>query len=141
MKKQQTGMTLIEILIVVAILGIISAIAIPSYQNYLQRAKRADAIDALMRAANRQEKWFLQNNSYSDDADPFNGDDGIDSAEELYIISASTTNGGMGYTLTAAINGGGGQAGDSCDDFTLTHAGQRGINGGTDPDEIAACWK
>lgn len=143
MKKQNAGVTLIELMIVLVILSIIAAIAIPSYQNYLQRAKRSEAIDALMRTANVQEKYFLLHSAYTSDANPFGSTPSatFDTTGNMYTISAATTNGGMGYKLTATIITSGGQAGDSCNNFTLTHTGQRGVNGGTVDSEIARCWK
>jgi type IV pilus assembly protein PilE len=62
--KSSKGMTLIELMIVVAIVGILSAIAYPSYTEYVLRGRRAEARTALMDLMQQQERYFTQNNTY-----------------------------------------------------------------------------
>jgi type IV pilus assembly protein PilE len=59
------GFTLIELMIVVAIIGILAAIAYPSYQEYIRRAARADAQGAVTSLASVMERWFSDNNTYA----------------------------------------------------------------------------
>ncbi|MDC9523698.1 prepilin-type N-terminal cleavage/methylation domain-containing protein, partial [Pseudoalteromonas sp. Angola-31] len=59
MNKTQQGFTLIELMITVAIVGIIAAIAVPNYSEYIKRASRAEAASALLDAANKQEQYFV----------------------------------------------------------------------------------
>ncbi|WP_310936226.1 type IV pilin protein [Variovorax sp. UMC13] len=66
-RSQIRGFTLIEMMIVVSVIGILSVIAIPSYRNYIQKARRVDAKNALLDMAARQERYFSINNSYSGD--------------------------------------------------------------------------
>ncbi|MEZ5491491.1 MAG: type IV pilin protein [Gammaproteobacteria bacterium] len=66
-KAVQRGYTLIEILIVVAILGILAAVAIPSYQNSVLASNRSVAQAALLDVANRQEQFYLDNRTYTTD--------------------------------------------------------------------------
>lgn len=61
----QSGMTLIELIIVVVIVGILAAIAMPSYRQYVIRSQRADATTALLRLSTAQEKFYLDNNAYA----------------------------------------------------------------------------
>src|ERR1044071_8966117 len=67
-RVRQTGVTLLELMTVVMIIGVLSAIAIPSYRGYLLRAQRSDATAALLRVAQAQEKFYLQNNRYASTA-------------------------------------------------------------------------
>jgi type IV pilus assembly protein PilE len=62
------GFTLIELMITVAIVAILAAVALPSYQSYVMRSKRADAKNALLDLASRQERYFSINNAYTNDA-------------------------------------------------------------------------
>ena len=62
------GFTLIELMITVAIVAILAAVALPSYQSYVMRSKRADAKNALLDLASRQERYFSINNAYTGDA-------------------------------------------------------------------------
>ena len=65
MKSQTRGFTLIELMIAVAILGIIAAIAYPSYLDQVRKSKRSDAQSALLQAANRQERFLNESRTSS----------------------------------------------------------------------------
>ncbi|WP_411728108.1 type IV pilin protein [Methyloglobulus sp.] len=67
--KTQKAFTLIEIMIVVAIVGILAAIAVPSYQESVRKSRRSDAQGALMGFANGMERHYTEFNSYCDAAD------------------------------------------------------------------------
>ncbi len=69
MRKNITGVTMLELMIVVAIIGLLSAIAVPSYRQYSVRAHRVDAQMQLIKIAAAQEKFYLANNTYCPDAD------------------------------------------------------------------------
>jgi type IV pilus assembly protein PilE len=133
-KRARTkGFTLIELMIVIAILGILAAIAIPSYQDSVRKAKRADAQGALMGLANAMERYFTINNTFLGAASG-GGDTGaptifstqvpVDGGTAYYnlTISAATAS---SYTLTATAIGS--QAGDG--NLTLTNTGAKTWNG------------
>ena len=65
MHKFVRGVTLMELMIVVVVLGILTAIAYPNYRQYAARAKRTEARSALLQIATNQERFYLQNNTYT----------------------------------------------------------------------------
>ena len=62
------GFTLLELMIVVAIVGILAAIAVPSYQKYVMQSRRTDAKNAVLDLASREERFFSVNNTYTNSA-------------------------------------------------------------------------
>ncbi|MEM9404098.1 MAG: type IV pilin protein [Pseudomonadota bacterium] len=67
MDKRQRGLTLIELMIVIVVLGILVAIGYPGYQEFTARARRAEAISALLQVATNQERFYLNNQTYTTD--------------------------------------------------------------------------
>lgn len=67
MRKYVHGITLLELMIVVVIIGIMATIAYPNYRDYAARAKRNEARAALLQIATNQERHYLQNNTYTAD--------------------------------------------------------------------------
>lgn len=142
------GITLIELMIVVVIVGILASIAIPSYRNYVLRTNRADATAALLRVAAAQEKFYLQNNTYATNAQiataPPNGL-GINGTERgWYTLSISGAS-SAGYTVSATAPSSSSQFADShCRTFSLNETGARSAanGGGTTSTAITdECWR
>jgi type IV pilus assembly protein PilE len=137
MKRKQSGVTLIELMIVVAIIGIIAAIAIPSYRRYVMRANRADAKTALLQTAQLLERCYTNSAPYAYNSAtcvaavtlPYNTDAGT------YAIDGVA--GAQVYVLTATPLAG--QVGDTdCGTFRITQAGVQSVSG-TLP--ARDCWR
>jgi type IV pilus assembly protein PilE len=137
------GVTLIELMVVVAVIGTLAAIAVPSYRRYLLRSQRSEAKIALMALQTAEEKFYLQNNTYTNNvtAVPPTGL-GLQAVSETgkYDIAITTFPAdGQSYVATASPRAGGGQSDDTqCANFTITERGVRGVSG---PFGSQACWK
>lgn len=97
MRKLQTGFTMIEIMIVVAIVGILAAIALPSYTDYITRSRIAETTAALSDFRTRMEQYYQDNRTYVCGAAtaPLPGN------TTNWTYACAVTNGGQGYTLTS----------------------------------------
>lgn len=142
-RPRQTGFTLIELMIVVAIVGILAAIAYPSYQEHIHRANRADAQASLMELAQFMERNYTRLGRYTTDATgtaptlPFTTAP-KDGGRPVYDLSLSAVT-ATGYTLQATPRAGGSMAGDRCGNLTLDNAGLKGQSGtGV---TTADCWR
>ncbi|ASJ76555.1 type IV pilin protein [Granulosicoccus antarcticus] len=138
-QEPQTGFTLIEMLIVVAIVGILAAIAVPNYSSFMIDGRRTDAITFLSEAAGEQIRYFSDNNQYADDMEELGYGDAatFDTPEGYYRVGVTTPADMSTFVLTATPVAGGKQAGDAeCEAFTINDKGVRKNVGGTDTD----CW-
>lgn len=130
--RRQQGFNLIELLITVAIIGILASIGYSSYSGYMVDARRSEATSELLLLAQAQEKYYGRQGNYADNA----SDLGVTAttADGNYSLSFAYVAGNdQSYALSAAPVTGHGQAGDSaCALITLNSDGSRGP---TD------CWK
>ncbi len=136
--QRAAGFTLIEVMIVVAIIGILAAVAYPNYTEYVKRGARSDAMAILLDAANKQEQFFVDNRSYADDL----SDIGVPSASEngYFTISLQgvTTD---TFTIVATAASGPVRGDTECPALTIDELGIRGVNGVTDQARIDRCWE
>ena len=104
--KRNRGFTLVEIMVVVAIVGILFAIAYPSYQNYIVRSKRADAMGALLNAAQAMERYKVNNYDYdvgTTISTVYATQVPVEGGTAYYTLSITSTT--TTYTITATPTG------------------------------------
>jgi type IV pilus assembly protein PilE len=155
--RRSTGFTLIEVMIVVVVAAILAAIAIPSYQDYIVRSKRAAARQVLMEAAQYLERNFTAAGCYdfanttaclarsgSATVQPSTLLRAPSEGRQSYDVSWTYTNSGAAFMLTATPCGNASCPGGSdssftdatCGTLTLTQTGLRGASGA-----LATCWQ
>ena len=136
--NKQRGVTLLELMIVVVVIGILAAIAYPSYTMQVQKTRRAECQGGLMELQNAMERYFTASNTYTG---AVTGAGGVftnqcptDGGTAVYDLSVAVGLTGTTYTLTAAPTAGGPQVTDICGTMTVTNTGQKTPIGGQ-------CWK
>lgn len=150
--KHQQAFTLTELLVVVAIIGILASIAYPNYQDHVTRSRRSDAQGALMNFANAMERYFTENNGSYCDAGGTGGahtcgDSGTNDTGSPTIFATTNPASGTAYynltiqaatatTYTLRATPIGAQAGDGI--LELTNTGGRGWDGNGDNDTADA---
>ncbi len=134
MRKYMRRVTLLELLIVLVIISILAAIAYPNYREYITRTKRTEAKAALLQIATQQERFFLQNNSYTQDllVLGFATTPNFTTDSESYVINVGAAD-ANDFTATATFQLGGDEAG-KCLTFQIDGRGAKTSAPDTD------CW-
>ncbi len=144
--QRSRGITLLELMITLAIVGILAAVAYPSYREQIAKSHRAEAAAALWSSAQALERYFSTNGRYTTSATsktlptviqarvPENGG-------SYYTIAAAGEPGPNSYTLKATRAGV--MAGDACGDLTLDQAGAMGLvdKPAGSSKTLADCWR
>jgi type IV pilus assembly protein PilE len=143
---KQRGFSLIELMIALVVIAILAAVGFPSYQEYINRGKRAEGKSALLRAAQQIERFYSLNNCYPSGTancgnaatsaaalaaagiSAFSGDSAAASA---YDLSVTTT--AQDFTLTATPK----FSDAKCGNLTLTNTGAKGKTG---TESVQNCW-
>lgn len=146
-RNQQRGFTLVELLITMVIVGILTAIAVPSYGSYVLRTARADARATMLQVNQYMERFYALNSAYDQKLDgtvvvlpdgltkvPANANN---PRYNISIVPASLT--ANSYSIQAIP--GNGSVTDICGTLTLSSVGARGATGKPSQDGIAECWR
>ena len=131
------GFTLIELLIAVAVLGLISAVAYPSYLQQVAKGRRTDAKQALMELSQRMERFYTERGTYVGATLGSTGVYAAASAGGFYdlTITAQTLD-----TFSVKATPKGSQAGDACASFTYNQLGEQGVSNDATL-SAAKCWQ
>lgn len=145
-RSKHSGFTLMEMMIVVAIIAIISAVAYPSFRDSGRRGHRSDARSALLENAQYMERFFTENSAYNLTAG------GASPTLPRTVSPANATGGNINYNISLSavtatsftlqavpVNG---MAADVCPTLTLNNLGQKSVSGTLSGGMTAdSCWE
>lgn len=145
--RKVSGFTLVELMIVVAIVGVLVGIAYPAYMGSIQKSRRADAMTELSDLATRLQRCYTTNTTFNSvegiciTKDSVTATDGIKSSEKFYVIKGSSFS-KTAYKLTATPIAGTSQASDKqCQTFTLTQSGEKAAFDADNNNSTESCWR
>ena len=138
---RQNGFSLIELMIAVAIIGILAAIAYPNYLNHITKTRRTDGQTALFDLASRLERFYSENHTYA--GATVAGLMGRNQSQENWYTLSITVQTASGFTLQARPNNAQGRDDTRCQTLTLNNLGVKGIVAGPAGNPTANvddCW-
>ena len=144
MKQRHAGFTLVEVMVALAIVGVLVAIMYPNFEEYLAKTRRADAQGALVQLSNAMERFYSANNTYAGAtlgnavADIFPAQAPVDRNQKYYNLSIQAADGDS-YTLRASPIDPGPQMSDGY--MELLSSGERRWVHMVDGVEVTELWK
>lgn len=131
MKKN--GFTLIELMITVAIIGLLAAVAYPTYNQFVYKGARAEAMSALLDIANKQEQFYADNHEYTNNLQRLR----VAATTESDLYSIAIVSDGSSFTVTATPNDTPATKDKGCTSFSINDLGQKQSAGTAD---VHKCW-
>ncbi|MDB2385817.1 type IV pilin protein [Shewanella sp.] len=133
-QRPSLGFTLLEAMIAVVIIGILSSIAYPSYIGYVTKAGRSEGMTAILKVANLQEQFYLDNRTYTNDLTKL----GLTASPNSTFVTENghykiSSTGGTQFTITASAEGSQKRRDLTCQTITLSDIGLKGPQ--------PECWK
>lgn len=136
------GVTLLELLVVLLVVGVIAALALPAYRQYLVRVNRGEATVGLYAIAAAEERFFTRHGRYTNDLSggaPLGLGLTLAATSPRYRFSVALADDGQTFIASATPTREGGQSSDGeCLVFSMDHRGRRAVSGSRD---TAFCWR
>lgn len=137
--RKLKGFTMVELMIVLAIIAILAAIAIPSYRHYVVRANRTEASKTLSDLAAREERFYYSNNVYTGTLADLNGTATMETHNYAFdIVASSASVAPATYAITATATGNQAKDDAACQTISLDNIGRWSSTGTTNDDP--KCW-
>ncbi|MEO4047232.1 type IV pilin protein [Pseudomonas sp. CAU 1711] len=132
---KRNGFTLIELMIAVAVVGILAAIAYPSYSEHVRKTRRAEVAAVMLENAQLMERFYSQNGTYENA--PINAQSPTTGAAVYNIAVDKEKTSATAFVINATAVTGGIMAGDECKALSINQLGEQGSGTGRN----AVCWR